>query len=231
MKIYALIPARQGSKGLPNKAFYPLNNKPLVAYTIESALRTEYISEVWVSSDSAQVRQISEAYNINFLNRPKHLASDEATSEQVITHFIESLDLSGDALLLLLQPTSPLRTNLHIDEALMLLKNTSSTRGVISVSEPTVKPLKAFSVGEDGYLHGLINDQYPFANRQKLPSAYYSNGAIYAFYIRDFMLNRTIPMLNIKPYIMDAISSIDIDNQEDILLAESAIKGLSNARI
>jgi len=117
-KILALIPARGGSKGLPRKNILPLSGKPLIAWTVEAAKNSKYIDNCIVSTDDIEIAECAEKYGaeIPFL-RPPNLATDFTSSNDVILHAIENIHDNYD-LLVLLQPTSPLRTEYDIDNGI-----------------------------------------------------------------------------------------------------------------
>ena len=116
-KIIALIPARGGSKRLPRKNVLPLNGKPLIGWTIDAAKGSNYVDEVFVSTDDVEIADIASKYGANVPGlRPAHLPSETATTESVLLHTLERVGSDAD-ILILLQPTSPLRTARHVDEA------------------------------------------------------------------------------------------------------------------
>jgi len=133
MKYLAIIPARGGSKRLPNKNILNLSGKPLIAWSIEAALKSEYIDDIVVTSDSDKILEIARNYDVITIKRPYYLASDTANSIDVIKHVIENVDGKYDYLVLL-QPTSPLRNEKHIDEAIELL-DIKKADAIISVCE------------------------------------------------------------------------------------------------
>ncbi|HEG5194255.1 TPA: acylneuraminate cytidylyltransferase family protein, partial [Campylobacter jejuni] len=143
----AIIPARGGSKGIKNKNLVLLNNKPLIYYTIKAALNAKSISKVVVSSDSDEILNYAKSQNVDILKRPISLAQDDTTSDKVLLHALKFYKDYEDVVFL--QPTSPLRTNIHIDEAFNLYKN-SNANALISVSECDNKILKAFVCNEYG---------------------------------------------------------------------------------
>ena len=220
-KVLAIIPARGGSKSIPKKNIIPLNGKPIIDYSIIAGLRSQYIDTVLVSSDDEGILNLAKKSGAEILKRTAILSSDEASPHDVIGHVIDTLEkqkMNYD-LVVLLQPTSPLRNEKHIDEAFELLNKYDST-SLISVYIPDKSPFKCFVKDDAGYLKGLINDEAPFMNRQDLPEAYIPNGAIYIFSVEEFRRKSRIPMTKAVPYIMNAEESIDIDTHEDIIKAE-----------
>ncbi len=222
-KTLAIIPARGGSKGIKNKNLVLLGNKPLIYYTIKAALNAKSISRIVVSSDSSEILNYAKSQNVDILKRPIELALDDATSDKVILHALEFYKDYENVILL--QPTSPLRTSEHIDKAFEIFKNTNAN-SLISVCEYDNKILKAFICDEKGNLKGICNDNYPFMPRQKLPKTYISNGAIYILKTNLF-LNNPIFLQDNKTscYIMDEKASLDIDSLEDLQKAENCLNG------
>lgn len=213
----ALIPARGGSKGIKNKNMVLLNHKPLIYHTLKAALDSKCIDKIIVSSDSDAILNYAKSQNVECLKRPIELAQDDTKSQDVLLHALEFYKDYEDVIFL--QPTSPLRTNTHIDEAFKLYKK-SRADALISVSEYDNKILKAFICNKEGNLKGICNDDYPFMPRQKLPKTYMSNGAIYILNIKEFLKNPSFLQNKTKYFLMDEISSFDIDCLEDLKKAE-----------
>ncbi|ECR3050548.1 acylneuraminate cytidylyltransferase family protein [Campylobacter coli] len=222
-KILAIIPARGGSKGIKNKNLVLLGDKPLIYYTIKAALDAKSISKIVVSSDSNEILNYAKNQNVDTLKRPNELALDGTTSDKVILHTLEFYKDYENVILL--QPTSPLRTSGHIDKAFEIFKNTNAN-SLISVCEYDNKILKAFMCDEKGNLKGICNDNYPFMPRQKLPKTYISNGAIYILKTKDFLQNPSFLQSNTKHFLMDEISSLDIDSLEDLRKVEEVLKNI-----
>ncbi|MEA4821530.1 MAG: acylneuraminate cytidylyltransferase family protein [Erysipelotrichales bacterium] len=223
----AIIPARGGSKGLPNKNIKLLNGKPLIAYTIEAALSSKYIDRVVVSTDSEEIAKISINYGaeVPFL-RPSYLASDKSDALDTFIYTINKLYQSPNQIsqFIILQPTSPLRNSNHIDSACELFfdKNADS---VISVCK--TKPLEwAILINNDSKLREALPTT--LNNRQDFKDVYIPNGAIYILDWNKFKSQRKYYFDNTYPYIMDKISSIDIDDVDDFKLVSAVTKCLIN---
>ncbi|MBT0858582.1 acylneuraminate cytidylyltransferase family protein [Campylobacter coli] len=222
-KILAIIPARGGSKGIKNKNLVLLGDKPLIYYTIKAALDAKSISKIVVSSDNNEILNYAKNQNVDTLKRPNELALDDTTSDKVILHTLEFYKDYENVILL--QPTSPLRTSEHIDKAFEIFKNTNAN-SLISVCEYDNKILKAFMCDEKDNLKGICNDNYPFMPRQKLPKTYISNGAIYILKTKDFLQNPSFLQSNTKHFLMDEESSLDIDSLEDLRKVEEILKNI-----
>ncbi len=226
MKIIVIIPARGGSKGIPKKNLVEVGKKPLIQWSIEAALNSELIATTVVTSDDDNILNFSKTFNeVICVKRPDHLAKDTTPTAPVITHALKELKINSDEYqyLVLLQPTSPLRTAEDINKAIDAIKKTNAT-ALISVNKPEHHPLKSFVKNEEGYLTGLVNNTFPFMPRQELPEVYQPNGAIYIVAIEkflesaDFFTNKTIA------YLMDPAQSIDVDSEEDIKRIENQLK-------
>ncbi len=225
LQVFAVIPARGGSKGLPRKNILPLHGKPLIAWTIEAAINALHVDGVLVTSDSEEILRVAEERGASPLLRPRHLASDSSSSEPVIAHAISFLRKSRsteDFIVLFLQPTSPLRTAEHIDAALSSFVR-SSARALISVYQPSKTPFKAYVADGDGYLTGLVSPDAPYLRRQDLPISYYPNGAIYIFLASAFMDGQRIPRDGVVSFEMSEALSLDIDTEFDMRCAEQIL--------
>lgn len=223
MSILAIIPARGGSKGIKNKNISLLAGIPLIDYTIQAALKSSYIDQIVVTSDDENILSVASKHNVTLLKRPDFLSTDSASSDGVIAHAISecSLLFNFDHIILL-QPTSPLRTENDIDLAWELFKETQANM-LISTSVVENKINKAFLKDENGFLKGLISPNAPFVPRQELPKLFIPNGAIYICSVQSFQKKQSLPRDLIISYEMDIERSIDIDLAEDLMLAEKYI--------
>jgi N-acylneuraminate cytidylyltransferase len=222
-KVVAIIPARGGSKGIPLKNLVPLAGKPLIQWTIEAARNSRFIDEIYVSSDSQTILECAAQSGARIILRPDELARDETLTVPVLQHTLAVLEEQGHVFddMILLQPTSPLRTSEHIDVAFQCFY-TADASSLISVVEPDHSPLKSFTV-ENGFLNGIVNNQYPFSRRQDLPKTYLANGAIYIIHVEAFKKTGSLMTERCIPFIMDASSSIDIDGNADLAIAEELL--------
>lgn len=218
--ILAIIPARGGSKGLPRKNIINVAGKPLISWTIKASIESKYITKTIVSSDDDEILEISKKYGAETIKRPVELALDTSPSEVVIEHTLKKLDKAPSFdLIVLLQPTSPLRNSDDIDMALenMFSKNATA---LISVYQIDNKILKTFIENEEGYLEGALNNEYPFKRRQDLPKVYMPNGAIYIITKDEFDSTKTLITNKTAMYEMEKIKSIDVDNEGDVIAVE-----------
>ena len=223
MKTLAIIPARGGSKGIPRKNIVPLCGKPLIAYTIESALASEYIDKVTVSTDCDEIAKIAVGLGSELIKRPAELATDKAPAILTVLHVIESMKDTFDAVVLL-QPTSPLRTAKHIDEAIKLFTETG--QDVCSISPVSDHPLLIRKLGADFKLEHLVQLNST-VRRQDMKQYFRVNGAIYINELS--MLNAETSMNdNTIGYEMQWEYGLDVDEFKDLALAEWALGGCTS---
>ena len=221
--VLAVIPARGGSKRLPNKNILDLAGKPLITWSIKAGIKSEYIDKVVVSSDSDDILNISQKNGADIIKRPKDLASDKATSFDAIKHTIENINESFDYVILL-QPTSPLRNDIHIDEALELFFK-KKANAVISVCETDHSPLWSNTLPKDGSMERFIDDKIKNLRSQDFPTYYRLNGAINICRTDKLLEEKTFFIKdNIYAFKMDRESSVDIDEKIDFQLAKLMIK-------
>lgn len=225
MKVIAIIPARGGSKGIPKKNLHKVGGKPLIAWSIEAAINSTSIDKIVVTTDSQEILEFSNQYQrVTGLERPQDLAQDLSPTEPVVRHVLDTLkDKEEYDYLVLLQPTSPLRTSEDIENALEVVKNSEAT-SLISVVKPNHHPLKSFVKDENGYLKGLVNNQFPFMPRQELPEVFQPNGAIYIVEVKEFLKKNTLFTKKTIAFPMSLVKSTDVDTLEDVTQIENQLK-------
>lgn len=225
--VLGLIPARGGSKGIPLKNIYPLNNKPLLAYTCEAALQCKHLQRTVLSTDSEEIAEIGTRYKVEvpFL-RPKQYAKDDTPSIDVVLHALDWLEENDSWLpdvVVLLQPTSPLRTSEHIDQALQLFHEKQAETVVSVVQVPhQFSPYNIQKI-QNGLLQDFWEDDVSFERyrRQELPELYARNGPAVLITKRSVLQERhSFYGDRVVPYLMDEKYSIDIDEMSDLQLAE-----------
>ena len=220
-KYLAIIPARGGSKRLPRKNVLDLCGKPLIAWSIEAALKSKYISKVVVSSDDEEILNISSNFGVDIIKRPYELANDTATTFDAIKHTINNLEKYD--YIVLLQPTSPLRNENQIDEAIELLEEKKAD-AIVSVCEMDHSPLWSNTLPKDGNMNNFLRDEVLNKRSQDLEKYYRVNGAVYICKTDKLLENKSFFLKdNIFAYIMDRKSSIDIDEEIDFEIAKVLI--------
>ena len=221
-RFLAIIPARGGSKRLPRKNILDLCGKPLISWSIEAALKSKYISKVVVSSDDEEILNISSNFGADIIKRPYELANDTATTFDAIKHTINNLEKYD--YIVLLQPTSPLRNENQIDEAIELLEEKQAD-AIVSVCEMDHSPLWSNTLPEDGNMRGFLREEILNKRSQDLEKYYRLNGAVYICKTDKLLENKSFFLKdNIFAYIMDRKSSIDIDEEIDFLFAQRVIE-------
>lgn len=224
MNILAIIPARAGSKGVPRKNIKNLNGKPLISYSIKSSIKCRFINKIVVSTDSLEISKISKNFGAEIIKRPHSLAKDDSTAIEVILHsldFLEDENYYSDVVILL-QPTSPLRTTEDIDNSIKLFCE-NDCDSVISVSEYEHSPYWALKY-DNNYLKPVFGKEYLKKRRQDLPTTYSPNGAIFISTPQYLKKHKTFYSEKTIPYIMPAERSIDIDTELDFKLAEILLR-------
>ena len=220
--IIALIPARGGSKGLLGKNTRNLSGKPLLAHSIEAAIRSRHSLDIFVSTEDDKIASIAKKYGASVINRPKQLANDFTEMHEVISHALSSIKKTY-GILLLLQPTSPQRTTQDIDICLEKIISKEG-KSVFSICKTEHHPFKSF-IGDKNALRLLRNQGDLFAPRQKLPISWRPNGAIFCLKVEDFIQNKSLYVEPALGYEMPLSKSIDIDTLEDFQKLETAFIG------
>ena len=218
IKILGIIPARKGSKGIANKNFIKINNnKRLIDYTLIEAKKSKLLSKIAISTDDEKIINHIKKYKVDFIiKREKKYSTDYAKSSVVVNDVLKKIKNFETDLIMLLQPTSPLRKAIHIDESIRLFcKNQSKYNSLVSVcvhEEP--HPFKLKMIEKD-YLVPFIKNTNSEIPRQKLKTVYKLNGSIYLikrkiFEKKNNFFNKTMPFL------MEEKFSINIDTMSDL---------------
>ena len=228
--VLAIIPARGGSKGLPNKNILPLGDHPLIAWSINAANKSKYVDRCIISTDEKNIALISKQYGgeVPFL-RPPQLSSDTANSKDVILHAIQTIKEKYN-IIILLQPTSPLRNSIDIDKALELMeqKNANALVSMVSLKHPIEWTSRLTS---DLHIPDLINFSSKKTRRQDFQERFELNGAIYISNSEAFINEETFITNETIAYIMPPERSIDIDNKFDYDLATFLLKKNSDNKM
>jgi len=224
MKDLILIPARGGSKGIPGKNIKILNGRPLIYYTLDTACAVVSPENICVSTDSDEIIGIVREYGLGVpFKRPDNLATDTAGSYEVILHAIDFYEQRGMQYdrVVLLQPTSPFRTGIHIREAISLYQ--PGLDMVVSVKMAHANPyFTLFEENTEGFL--VQSKPGSFMRRQDCPAVYEYNGSIYIMNVQSLKNGPPAKFSKIRKYVMDEEDSIDLDSPLDWLLAEAVIQ-------
>lgn len=216
----AIITARGGSKGLPRKNVLNLAGMPMIAHTITAAQNSGCFEHIVVTTDCPEIKSASLSWNADVIDRPTALATDCASSLDVLHHALSVLKQDGKLTshFVLLQPTSPLRNYKHIQEAVAKFEN-SDAASLVSVTEVN-HPIQKFLFDNDGVLEPVFSWEALTMPRQSLKPAFLVNGAIYIVGCEQFIINKDLFASPTASYFMAPAISFDIDCAEDFECAE-----------
>lgn len=216
MKKFCIVPARSGSKGLPNKNILEINGKPMIAYSIEAAINSGCFetSDIYLSTDSLEYFELVKHYGISLHHRGEALSSDTSPSSGFINDFIDK-HCNEEDIICLLQPTSPLRDSKQVLEALSIHEDNQTA--VVSVCKSDKSPELLSSLENDLSDLYMIDKGY---RRQDKKEYYHPNGAIYISDVGTYKQEGSFYTKTTKAFIMDKNSSIDVDDYLDFKLVE-----------
>jgi len=228
MKVLAVIPARGGSKGVPRKNIALINQRPLISYTIEASLGVDRITDVIVSTDDEEIAQVSKnlGAQVPFI-RPKELASDTAESAPVIIHALEYMESKQNFnydVVMMLQPTAPLRTANHINQALDLYSSQTCDSVVSIISVGGYHPFRMKRLVGNKLVNYIEQGFWDMRPRQVLPEAYIRNGAIYLINRNVLLEYKMLIGQNCLGFKMSDEESVNIDTRLDFIMAELLLK-------
>mgnify|MGYP003650616170 CR=1 FL=1 len=219
--VLAIITARGGSKGLPRKNVLPLGGVPLIAWTVRAALNAQCIGRVVVSTDDKEIAQVARDAGAEVpFRRPAVLASDTATSVDVVAHALQ--EVPGHTRAVLLQPTSPFRTAADLDAGHTIWDG-SDTPGCVSVCEAVDSPWLMYYSDAAGRLSRLMPEPPGGLRRQDLPKTLVLNGAFYFFDLAEFFAQQRLVFAEGLGFEMPQDRSLDIDTLADFEAAERQI--------
>ena len=216
--VLAIIPARGGSKGVPRKNIRNVAGKPLIAWTIEEAKKSKYIDKLILSSDDAEIIAVAREWGCDApFVRPAELSQDSTPGIEPVIHALRIFPEYD--YVVLLQPTSPMRTVEDIDGCIELCVSKQVT-ACVSVTEPDKSPYWMYTVDSSDKLRKLIDVDSIYTHRQHLPEVYVLNGAVYVMKTMELNMYRSFLIDGTIAYVMAKESSIDIDSEYDVALAE-----------
>ena len=218
MSIVGIIPARGGSKGIYKKNLAKISNIPLIGITIMAANKSKYLDRVIVSTDDSEIIKVAKSYGAEVpFERPKNISTDKSKMIDVLKHallFLVQAKEKVDAIVLL-QPTSPLRNEIHIDEAIELFIKSKANSVVSVIQVPhQFNPHSILSINEMGELKQ--NSEKLFARRQDKPVYYARNGPAILIIDSETILKDDLYGNKSIPYFMSEEESLDIDNLADL---------------
>jgi len=229
----AIIPARGGSKGLPRKNIRPLLGKPLIAWTIEQALKSKYLDEVIVSTEDKEISEIAKKFGakIPFL-RPIELAQDDTPTFDVIKHTVEFYKENFNKefdYIVLLEPTSPLRDSEDIDRCIEVLCNNEEAEAIVSIAKLEGKnPEFNVILNKDNFIRKALDNtaNFKILRRQDLKDIYFFDGTIYISNTKVLLEKRTFYHEKTLGYIVPKYKSYEIDDYWDFVCVEAILKEL-----
>ena len=213
MKIICIIPARGGSKGIPKKNIINFANKSLIGHSINQALKSNLIGDVYVTSDCDEILTISKNYGAKTIKRPEHLSTDTSSSESAILHAIENIDCDY---VVFLQATSPIRTTQDIDNCITTLIN-GELDSVFSAS--ILEDMLIWKTNGEN----LESVNYDYKNRKRRQDSekqFVENGSIYVFKKEGFITHNNRLFGKIGLSLMESWKMFEIDSYEDLDLCE-----------
>lgn len=228
--VLALIPARGGSKGIPHKNIRPLAGKPLIAWTIVAAKKSAYIDRLILSSDDPEIIAVAEAWGceVPFV-RPSELAQDDTPGYLPVLHAMETLASKGRYYdyIVLLQPTSPLRTVADIDGCIEQCVE-QKAQFCVTVTDTETSPYWMYKLDQQNRLVPLLTAEKPVLRRQDSLPVYVLNGAVYIGKWESVLQEKSFLNPATKAFIMPHERSIDIDHELDFKIAEYLLQNHSH---
>jgi len=220
--VLGIIPARAGSKGIAGKNLVTLGGRPLIAHTFDAARRSRTLSRVVVSTDSDQIAALARADGIDVpFMRPPSLAADDTPMLDVLQHALKALEPSADVIVLL-QPTSPLRRAEHIDAAVALLQETGAD-SVVSVITVPHQFTPGSLMRREGDRVVPLTSEPAATRRQDKPVLYARNGPAVLVTRAAVLASGRLYGADTRPYVMSREDSIDIDDRFDLELVEALL--------
>src|SRR5262245_31586775 len=229
-EVLAVVQARAGSNGLPNKNLLTLHGHPLVAYSVASALAATRVTRIIVSTDSDAIAEAARAYGAEApFRRPASIAADDTPDLPLFEHALEWLwerERYRPELVVQLRPTTPLRPKGFIDRAIALLESDRQADSMRSVTIPKQTPYKMWRLTDEGYLRQLLETELPEPYnlpRQKLPVVFWQTGHIDVIWTHTVLEQHSLTGRHVRPITVDPAYCIDIDSAEDLEAASRAI--------
>jgi len=235
MNVLAVIPARGGSKSVPRKNITPIFGRPLIAYTIDAAKRSKYITHFVLSSEDDEIISIAKKYGAPVpFKRPAELATDQAATLPVVQHALREMEARENirfSFVVLLQPTTPMRQPEDIDAVVKKIIETGADSVVSVCDVDAYHPARMRKIVDDRLVELPIREPREMARRQDLPRIYIRNGAVYAVR-RDVLMDRNSMIGTVsRPYVMPIERSVNIDGKLDLLMAQLLMREEDYAHI
>jgi CMP-N,N'-diacetyllegionaminic acid synthase len=218
--ILTLIPARGGSKGVPRKNLRIVGGKPLIQWTIESVKLCKYPMDIYVTTDDDEIAAVSVQLDVGVIRRTVELSGDKTPVIEAVKHALLACEMSQKKrydCVLLLQPTAPMRTSSDIDNAISIWQDSTAESLVSVYKVEDAHPARMYKI--DNARLASIFPEPASSLRQELPDIYHRNGAIYLTSIELIMSSNVLIGSSPIPYVMPKSRSINIDDMQDLLIA------------
>ena len=226
MKVIGIIPARGGSKGVKKKNIRVVAGEPLIAYAIRTAKESTKLDYFVVTTDDPEIAEVAKQYGAPVIMRPKELAKDNTPMVPVVIHALEEVEKESEGdfdIVVLLQPTSPIRRGVDVDDVIKLFED-SDVECVVSVCDVAdMHPARMYRLTSSGFIVPFW-PEFESLRRQDLPKVYYRNGTIYAIRTDVLKEQKTFMCNKKKAYIMPAKWMVNIDSERDLLIADVMVK-------
>jgi CMP-N-acetylneuraminic acid synthetase len=225
--VVAIIPARGGSKGIPRKNVRLLCGKPLIAYTIEAALSSRLIYRVVVSTEDEEIAEISKNYGAEVIKRPEELARDDSPTIDAVMHVLNWFEERKEFfdIVVLLEPTSPLRKDNDLDNAISLfIENIDKADSLTSLGEIHLENPHIMKRVEGGVVKPFIENSERFHQRQQLPKVYFPYGVVYISKVETLKKYRTFYQERTIPYFIERWQNYEIDDIYDFICVEAILR-------
>lgn len=234
VRALAVVPARGGSKGVPGKNLRRVGGDTLLSHALRAAGESRLLAATLVTTDDAAIAETAQALGASVLKRPAALAQDETPMVPVLVHALEAAEAQFEEVfdvVVLLQPTSPIRTGADIDRALARLADDPTVDSVISVcAMDDVHPARMYQMGAEQTLEAL-DPALEQVNRQDLPPVYYRNGAVYA--VRRTVLVEEGRIMGRRPgaLVMPSAWLANVDDERDLIIADALVRAWKEKRL
>lgn len=224
LRYLVFVPARAGSKGVPNKNMRVLKGKPLVQWTFEAALESTHVDGIHCSSDDPHILELAQAMELTAFERPSELAQDDSKIIDVVLYHLDLLESQHQTkveYLVLMQPTSPVREIGLLDRAIRTLEKTGK-RSLIAVADVIQHPFDCLSLDEEGHAH-YLTDFSKTTNRQSYGDFYFITGSLYIVSTQMLREKRVFMDENSYCLITSKDQNVDINDEIDWKIAEALI--------
>ena len=231
-KVLAIIPARGGSKGIPGKNLKKIEGRSLIEHAFDCAREAKSPLTVVLSTDDAEILQHGRQMGIELVERPAELATDQAKVIDAIKHCLHQMESRKGAryeIVVLLQPTSPIRNGEDLDAVLRLFDRPEVESVISVVSANEVHPARMYEMADNKLVP--LDKRYETANRQIIRPVYYRNGCFYAIRRETMLRENTLMPQNKTPYVMPASRLCNIDEPVDLIIAKALVKAWKEGKI